>query len=488
MKFETLLVFAALVFAGVSAAAEFHVSPTGSAEGDGSKENPWDLDTALAHPDTVKPGDTIWLHGGVYRGSFESTLAGSAEAPIVVRQAPGERATISVELVENRRPGLYLLGEHARFQGFEVRCENPKRETQTSGSWPQDLRRGSVEIRGNHIEAVNLIVHDLGSGFGFWSEAEGGEIYGCLIFNNGWIGPDRGHGHAIYTQNEKGTKKITETMMFHQFGSGIHLYGSEKSVLRNFEIEGVAAFDNGFRGGGRNLLIGGSAPLDGIVFREGFTWGAGGSIQVGYGADPENGTVSLLDNYFGGPVRLQYPGKFEVRGNTIAADAALIQIQLKGGKDVSGLTFAQNRFHKTAKEWKAFAIYSPDGNRSGGFELLEETGLAADSTFSAAAPEKNVVFVRPNRFERGRGHVFIYNWEQLPEVEVDLKTILNKGDEFRVVHARDFFGEPVYRGTYDNQPIAIPMSPRKAVPPIGLESENLETQLEFGAFVILLEE
>jgi hypothetical protein len=75
-------------------AAEFHVAVTGSASGDGSEANPWDLQTALDHPSAVQPGDTIWLGAGIYGGTFHSQLTGTAESPIIVRQAPGARATI----------------------------------------------------------------------------------------------------------------------------------------------------------------------------------------------------------------------------------------------------------------------------------------------------------------------------------------------------------------------------------------------------------
>src|SRR5438309_1624314 len=53
-----------------SCAGQFYVSPSGTAGGDGSLANPWDLQTALWGPATVKPGDCIWLRGGTYTGSF----------------------------------------------------------------------------------------------------------------------------------------------------------------------------------------------------------------------------------------------------------------------------------------------------------------------------------------------------------------------------------------------------------------------------------
>src|SRR5689334_17648608 len=83
-----------LTIAASCRAADFFVSPTGSARGDGSIGNPWDLQTALNGPAAVHPGDTIWLRGGTYRGTFASNLNGTSSAPIQVRQYAGERATL----------------------------------------------------------------------------------------------------------------------------------------------------------------------------------------------------------------------------------------------------------------------------------------------------------------------------------------------------------------------------------------------------------
>src|SRR5205807_2442652 len=76
----------------------YYVSPSGSPSGDGSAARPWDLRTALAQPAVVHPGDTIWLRGGTYSGGaagFTSNLLGTPSTPIVVRQYPGERATLT---------------------------------------------------------------------------------------------------------------------------------------------------------------------------------------------------------------------------------------------------------------------------------------------------------------------------------------------------------------------------------------------------------
>src|SRR6185503_14213734 len=72
----------------------FHVAVNGTPAGDGSAASPWDLPTALLHPPSVQPGDTIWLHGGVYKGAFVAKLDGADAMPITVRSYPGEWATL----------------------------------------------------------------------------------------------------------------------------------------------------------------------------------------------------------------------------------------------------------------------------------------------------------------------------------------------------------------------------------------------------------
>src|SRR2546430_15149648 len=84
-------------------------APAGTPRGDGTRDRPWDLATALSGGrGRVQPGDTIWLRGGTYTGNFDGTLTGTSTAPIVVRQYPGERATIDGNLhvrSEERRVG-----------------------------------------------------------------------------------------------------------------------------------------------------------------------------------------------------------------------------------------------------------------------------------------------------------------------------------------------------------------------------------------------
>src|SRR5690242_7032234 len=51
-----------------------YVAPGGTRVGPGTRDAPWDLATALA---CAAAGDTVWLRGGVYSGSFATMLRGT---------------------------------------------------------------------------------------------------------------------------------------------------------------------------------------------------------------------------------------------------------------------------------------------------------------------------------------------------------------------------------------------------------------------------
>ena len=118
-----ILTFAGL--AGVASASQFYVSPAGSPSGTGSISSPWDLQTALFQPPAVQPGDTIWLRGGTYVGSYISNLNGAPNLPIIVRTYPGEWAVID-KAAPNLFPAtLQLNGSYSWFWGFEITNSDP---------------------------------------------------------------------------------------------------------------------------------------------------------------------------------------------------------------------------------------------------------------------------------------------------------------------------------------------------------------------------
>ena len=448
-RMRVCVLFVAVLGASVgrASAAEFLVSPDGKPSGDGSRARPWDLATALAHPASVRPGDTIWLLGGKYVGGFESRLKGAAAAPITVRQAPGMRATI--DGVGEKNTLLTVSGEWTRYWGFEVMSSNPKRQAQTPGSAPPESNRGGVNATGSNLAFINLVVHDGSSGFGFWSSGEGGEIYGCIIYNNGWEAPDRGHGHAVYAQNRIGTKRLVDNVMFNQFCYGIHAYGSSRAFINGFHVEGNVSFNNGAAKSPTSLhpciLVGGGSPSERIEVIENYTYSTGygaAAMQLGYGAANKDAVVK--DNYFVGPTSIRKWEKVALTGNTFIGTGTPVTV--------------------------APPVADP----------------RTSNVIVSGRPQGVKVAVRPNAYEPGRAHVIVYNWDRRPAVDVDLSKVLKTGAKFKVASAQDFFGEPVLAGKYDGKPVRLPMKEYRAVPPVGKETYvPPATGPEFNVFVVL---
>lgn len=272
----------------------YFVSPSGSMRSSGSATDPWDLATALGGGGgRVQPGDTVWLRSGTYRGSFHSTLSGSSSAPIIVRQYPGERATVDGSMAVD--------GRYTWYWGFEV----------------ANTRTGTRDVMGidSHCPGcrfINLVIHDhSGSGLGMWAEGPDQEAYGNIIYNNGFHGQTADHAaHGIYGQNRTGAQSIVDNILFNQFGYGIHVYGSDQAALNNYRIEGNTAFDNGVgeefgMSGGMDYQVGGHAPLERLVFTNNNSYRNsslrdGNTARLGYNWGPINYGGTVTDNYFVG--------------------------------------------------------------------------------------------------------------------------------------------------------------------------------------------
>src|SRR5690349_20013988 len=115
--------FAAFMFTSADAVvaygADYYVAPNGSSGGDGSISNPWDLGSALSRTGVIQAGDTLWVRGGTYHGTFTSHLQGTPSSPVVVRQMPGERAIIDGG--NSNGSALFTVsGTYTWFWGFEV--------------------------------------------------------------------------------------------------------------------------------------------------------------------------------------------------------------------------------------------------------------------------------------------------------------------------------------------------------------------------------
>lgn len=434
--------------ASSATAAEYFVSPSGSSSAPGTRTQPLDLATALSARSVAKPGDTIWVLGGRYVGPFVSYLSGTPNAPIVVRQFPGERATL--ESAGSNADLLTVYGQWTTFWGLELMGSDPGRLSTQSGPWPTDLRRGGgISAWGPNLKFINLVVHDLAAGMGVWKESVDTEVYGSLFYNNGWQGSDGSHGHGVYTQNATGQRRLRENIAFNQFSTGLHAYGSSVAFLNNITFEGNVAFNNGILGSSgfeRDLLLGGGVLAQNPVFRQNFTYG-GAQSNMGYGAGCVNGQA--VDNYFMGNIPLLLVACTPVMtGNTLISEAAA-----RWG-------------------WGALGFRPTD---------------FPQNTYLSQLPTTNVIKVRANAYEPGRGHLIVYNWQRFASVDIDVSALgLAKGQTFEVRDAQNFYGPAIASGTFDGQPVRVAMTGLVLAEPVGtVPVRPQHTPIDFAVFVVL---
>ncbi len=231
-----LLLFVILVSGGAALRGDqFHVRPGGLSSGDGSPGRPWDLQTALYSPPSILPGDTVWLHGGTYWGSFESFLTGTDSLPILVRSYPGEWAVIDNAGTNNT--AMWLKGGDTWYWGFEVT---------NSGLNPLRGEGGLnfASSRGNKL--INLIIHDAGSsGINPYSGSSDIEVYGCIVYYNGRFEDiEHSNGYGIYGQNAAPSRQtVADNFFFNMIGVfQAHMVGSDTARLDNINFTGNTFF------------------------------------------------------------------------------------------------------------------------------------------------------------------------------------------------------------------------------------------------------
>lgn len=289
-QFATLV---ACLLCGVSSAVaeSWYVGPNGTPDNNGTQQSPWDIESTLQGTRNVKPGDTVFLLGGTYRRrpdeKFVVRLAGQEGKPTHLRPAPGEHVIIDGGLtVQN--PAEYLW-----IWDLEILVSEPdttKTKPASAGSHPQDFKRpwGGLNVHGGAgCKYINLVIHDCRQGVSFWSGATDSELHGCIIYDNGWTGTDRGHGHAIYTQNKDGVKTISDCIMTGGRSYTMHAYGSSRAYVDNFLIQGNVAYNAG------TFLIGGGRPSHNIRVLENYLYNV--PLQIGYSA-PHNEDCEVRDN------------------------------------------------------------------------------------------------------------------------------------------------------------------------------------------------
>ena len=422
------------------------MSPTGSSNAKGTYEDPLDLQTVLNVDSPAKPGELVILKEGRYSGRFVSNVRGTLDSPIIFAGEPGKRTIIEGIYKEGEQDHALFIDQSrwVEFRDLEITASSENRNTLTSG----------LQIYGQNTKIINCIIHDTGQAIFSSSAAINNELYGNIIYNNGFYSESygRGRGHGIYVQNQDGSKRIANNILFFGYGFGIHAYTETGSIKGlNFERNvwfraGASLEGSSLDGSSDGILIGGATPVDRTKVIENYSWSPrpdSRNVRLGWGSTVENEFIEMKNNYFVGIIYVQ------------------------------GL-------------WKAADI---ENNSFYGQPIHVSENDFPDNKYSNELPDKNKIVLHENEYDPNRKDLIVYNWEDLDSVSVALGNFLNVGQKFEIYSVFDLWGEPVASGIYSGETIKVPMGTKDSVQPNGYPNAITDVDdpgRSFGVFVIRL--
>ncbi len=405
---------------------------------------------------------------------------------------------------------IVATGSHTWFMDFEVMSSDPKRQTNISGSGPADIHRSSgIDINGDGIRLINLVIHDVVNGIFTYDTAKDIEVNGVITYSNGWWAPDRGHGHGMYLRNGSGTlHKYNDIISFDNYATGQKVFG--------YNAHGEDVYFDGFVGFNNeegNFLIGVSTyPMKNIAVRNSYIYSpknasgkrGGSGMRFGYG-NTQNIDLVIENNYLAGRIDSLDIGPFQsakVTGNTIWSSgnnigSSMFKISPGSGRTTADYNIDNNTYYDNDNGTVTYNFGYPAGpNTLGGgnynynLDWKRLTPFDVNSTYirntAGGVPNTDKHFIEPNAYELGRANIVVYNWSQANSVLVNVSSSgLVVGDAYEIRDAQNYLGTPVVTGVYSGGTINIPMTSTAVYPTVGnLFFAPVHTNKEFGVFVI----
>ncbi|MBK8899825.1 MAG: right-handed parallel beta-helix repeat-containing protein [Anaerolineaceae bacterium] len=126
------------VFAAPTANA-YYVAPNGNNNNPGTLSQPWQTIAFAASNPVVKPGDTVYLRGGVYNEYVQTKISGQPYLPVTFRNYPGE---VPVLTGTDAWRWDVLDQSHIRIQGITFR----------------DFGKGGIQLRTKSENMTDIVI------------------------------------------------------------------------------------------------------------------------------------------------------------------------------------------------------------------------------------------------------------------------------------------------------------------------------------------
>lgn len=476
--------------------ADYYCSPTGS--GTGTLLSPFAWTNAFTNL-TITAGDTLWLRSGTYgtggQDGADIRIRGTPASRLTIRNYTGERAVMNGNFA--------LYGSNVTVWGLDF-TNSASAVTRTNSmvyslySYP-----GSGGLKLINCTFYNTVKFFLTLGSDSDREIYGNLFYAIGDFEGNPLAPPR--GPALYMQNQSNTVFVTDNIVAKGWTEGFKCYGESVKADNFVHAGNVAYLCNwyNYHASQPNL------PFSFLAY----------SNNVSY--------LSKQINCIGyqGGVFMGAHGKLIWAGNYLVQDMAGYNY----GNGLAGFTnlwatnntFAQISTDSEASKssllvvWPTNAAsYVVDGNQYWGDRNAtgpNRYGTTSSPTartwdywtntlswdlngawHSNSWPTENAVIVRTNKYEAGRAHIVVFNWQSNDVQAVSLDNCnLASGQAWSIVDAQDYFGTAITNGTYTaGQSVNVSLT-NTAVTPVQGEHSNFTRDIDshtdklFNVFVLL---
>lgn len=449
----------------------------GKADNDGTKESPWDFYGVTQGQQFVEPDSVVWLLEGEYSHPdntadtivpYKILISGSTNKPIHFRAENGNYNAVKIN------SGVNLAGNWLWLWDVEmtyIRQDGEiKRYDELTGALVDDWRphtnyppyyfntsgyaelatvsTGRVEMNiekenVSNCKVINNRSHKLGEGVSVWSTAANIEVYGNILYDNGWVDTNRGHGHGLYQQNITGTKRIlSDNIIAGNMGHGLQIYSSKVEATENVDVIGNIFF--AARDGGR--VNNNPAIANGIVM--GFI-------------DSRN--LYFNENYISSySVLMPYAIS---AGDLYAAD----------GHTRKYVTPANRQCHDNI----FYAAYNAEA-----FDCNTEASNTVYNYYGTNPLSEVKSYIRPNKYDGRRANLVVINPNAQDTVAISLGTFAKKGDKIMILNPLDM-NVPIEYGTYNGEYANIhwPDTTWKLARYVTTPDNNIKK--EFWGFVVI---
>jgi len=426
-------------------------SPTGLHTNAGTRNSPFDIATLFAGGFGEQPGDQLLLLPGNYGTGAESytvTVNGSPTNPIIIDADSSGKVSINCTEID-------IQGSYTWFFN-RIAC-NVEVYRNTGGTLTDGTDGIRMVTNGVGNKFINIVVHDMaGVGISPQSETADNEVNGNIVYNNGrspTLAPTYGHGiyaHGTTTPGQK--RKIRGNICFNQIGYGFHEFADTGNLV-NFDIEFNIGLNNGI-GNGTDFLIGGQTVLTNAIVRNnvGLRTDKQYTAFLGYiqysDLTPEISGGNFENNYWHGGAmygNLDNSGVSIQFNTTVATDNQATKLLFHGSIVALGNgTIIDNNTYATLANGAPFGLFATDFGPSGTetvYSTFADYQAAihqeTNSTYTAVDNLGTQIFVIPNDYVKGRGHVAIDNPSGASTVNVNISSIVAIGKPFSIYHVYD---------------------------------------------------